>query len=82
MTEEKCPSIEDLHDAKGVFLRDEPRDLFYRIATELIDLAIFGNSKTRLIEYLKAEKTIRHPCYYGSFSLRLVACSVLPSPLF
>lgn len=44
MTVEKCPSIEDLHDAKGLFLRDEPRNLFYRIATELIDIAILGNS--------------------------------------
>ena len=49
MTVEKCPSIEDLHDAKGLFLRDEPRNLFYRIATELIDITILGN--TQLIIY-------------------------------
>lgn len=43
----QCPSIEDLQEAHKVFLEHEPRDLFYQVATELIELAI-NKEKTKV----------------------------------
>jgi len=45
MIEIKCPSSEELKKAKEVFRKNEPRDLFYRLAVELVDLAIKGKTK-------------------------------------
>ena len=41
----KCPSIKDLKKARKVFLKNEPRDLFYKVATELVELSIKEKTK-------------------------------------
>jgi hypothetical protein len=37
------PTLEELRKARQVFIEHEPRDLFYRVASELIKLAIEDN---------------------------------------
>jgi hypothetical protein len=64
MTTDKCPSIEDLQEARKVFLRNEPRDLFYRVATELIELAIEGKTKVPLSEALAILLQTWNRAYY------------------
>ncbi|MGO8951644.1 MAG: hypothetical protein ACLQUY_29120 [Ktedonobacterales bacterium] len=44
------PTIEELEAAHKIFEQNEPRDLFYRAATELVDLAIRGQTKLTLVE--------------------------------
>lgn len=48
----KCPSIKDLKRARKVFLENEPRDLFYKVATELVELSIKERTKVKLSEAL------------------------------
>jgi hypothetical protein len=43
-------TIQDIENAHKVFEDVEPRDLFYRAATELVDLAIHDKTKLRLSE--------------------------------
>jgi len=49
---DKCPSKKDLQKARNSFLKNEPRDLFYRVATELIELTIKRKTKISLSEAL------------------------------
>jgi len=47
-----APSIQDLEKAREAFLENEPRDLFYRVATELIRFSIEGKTQIALPEAL------------------------------
>lgn len=60
----QCPSIEDLKKAREVFLEHEPRDLFYRVATELIELAIKGETKVKLSDALAVLLQTWNRAYY------------------
>ena len=64
MSIDKCPSIEDLQEARKVFLSNEPRDLFYRVATELIELAIKEKTKVTLSEALAVLLQTWNRAYY------------------
>lgn len=44
------PTAEELRAARAEFKRVEPRALFYRAATELVDLAWKGQSSLSLAE--------------------------------
>jgi hypothetical protein len=44
------PQLDELLAAHAAFEANEPRDLFYRAATELVDLAIRGQTKLTLVE--------------------------------
>lgn len=46
------PSLSDLSAARAMFETREPRDLFYRAATELVDLAIHNKTKISVAEAL------------------------------
>lgn len=46
----EIPTIHDLDQSHKDFEILEPRDLFYRAATELVDLAISGKTKLSLAE--------------------------------
>lgn len=58
------PSIEDLNKARRLFEENEPRDLFYRIATELITLAIEGRTSISLSEALASLLLTWNKNYY------------------
>lgn len=61
---DKCPSIEDLQKARKRFLESEPRDLFYSVATELIESAIKRNTKFTLSEALAVLLRTWNGAYY------------------
>ena len=46
------PAIQEIEAARITFEEHEPRDLFYRAATELVDLAISGKTSLNLAEAL------------------------------
>ena len=46
------PTVEELKDARRRFREYEPRDLFYRVASELIDLALVGETRITVAEAL------------------------------
>ena len=46
------PTLDDLTSAREVFESNEPRDLFYRAATELVDLALRNATSLSLTESL------------------------------
>lgn len=46
------PSIQDLEEARRVFEEREPRDLFYRAATELVALSLEGKTALTVAEAL------------------------------
>lgn len=58
------PSLEDLQKAQRVFLKNEPRNLFYRVATELVDLAIQKRSTLTLTEALAVLLQTWNRAYY------------------
>ena len=60
----KCPSIKDLKKARKVFLKNEPRDLFYKVATELIELSIKEKTKVTLSEALAVLLQTWNRAYY------------------
>ena len=60
----KCPSIKDLKKARKVFLEKEPRDLFYKVATELIELSIKEKTKVKLSEALAVLLQTWNRAYY------------------
>ncbi len=60
----KCPSIKDLERARKVFLKNEPRDLFYKVATELIELSIKEKTKVTLSEALAVLLQTWNRAYY------------------
>jgi hypothetical protein len=52
LTNIPTPTLEDLEAARADYESREPRDLFYRAATELVDLAIRGATRLSLAEAL------------------------------
>jgi hypothetical protein len=58
------PTIRELEAAKKAFELNEPRDLFYRAATELVDQAIQGNSSLSLAEALAVLLQTWNSAYY------------------
>jgi hypothetical protein len=58
------PTIRELEAAKKAFEQNEPRDLFYRAATELVDQAIQGNSSLSLAEALAILLQTWNSAYY------------------
>ena len=58
------PTIRELEGAKKAFEQNEPRDLFYRAATELVDQAIQGNSSLSLAEALAILLQTWNSAYY------------------
>lgn len=47
-----APTIAEIEIARRVFVEREPRHLFYRVATELIDLSLRGATQVSLAEAL------------------------------
>lgn len=58
------PSPQDLADTRRAFEANEPRDLFYRAATELIALARQGSTKLSLAEALAVLLQTWNKSYY------------------
>lgn len=58
------PTIRELKAAKKAFEQYEPRDLFYRAATELVDKTIQGNSSLSLAEALAILLQTWNSAYY------------------
>lgn len=52
MTKLFVPTVQDIQKARQVFNKNEPRDIFYRAATELIDRAWHGDSSLNVSEAL------------------------------
>jgi len=48
----QTPTIQDIKAARQAFEANEPRDLFYRAATELVGLALGGNTSLSVAEAL------------------------------
>jgi hypothetical protein len=48
----EIPTVEQLEEARRRFQAYEPRDLFYRVASELIDLALAGQTHITVAEAL------------------------------
>ena len=48
----QAPSIQDIEAARQAFETNEPRDLFYRAATELVILALDGKTSLSVTEAL------------------------------
>lgn len=59
-----APSILDLENARKAFLENEPRDLFYRVATELIKLSIEEKTLINLPEALSVLLQTWNKSYY------------------
>lgn len=57
-------SIADLNRARELFLENEPRDLFYRVATELVERSISGESSLSLAESLAVLLQTWNSAYY------------------
>ncbi|MGB3346646.1 MAG: hypothetical protein WBA71_05305 [Candidatus Humimicrobiia bacterium] len=64
MTIDQCLLIKDLKRAHKIFLKNEPRDLFYKVATELIKLSIKGKTKVKLSEALAVLLQTWNRAYY------------------
>lgn len=48
----QTPTIQDIEAARQAFEANEPRDLFYRAATELVSLALEGRTSLSVAEAL------------------------------
>lgn len=58
------PTVEDLRQAHSIFLEVEPRDLFYRAATELVRLAFAGQTSLTAAEALAVLLQAWNRSYY------------------
>jgi len=58
------PSLRDIKKARKSFLENEPRDLFYRAATELVDLSMKGKGTLTLTEALAVLLQTWNRAYY------------------
>jgi len=58
------PTIEEIDKVCGIFQINEPRDLFYRAATELVDLAIRGTTSVSVAEALAILLQTWNRAYY------------------
>ncbi len=61
---EISPSAQDLQAARATFEANEPRDLFYRVATELIDLALRHATTLTVAEALAVLLQTWNSSYY------------------
>jgi len=64
MSNKKYSFIKDLKIAHKVFLDKEPRDLFYKVATELVELSINKKTKVKLSEALAVLLQTWNKAYY------------------
>lgn len=64
MAGERIPSMAELKEAHQRFLENEPRDLFYRVATELIKLALKGLTTLSLSEAVAVLLQTWNRAYY------------------
>ena len=60
----EIPTIQDLNQSHQDFETREPRDLFYKAATELVDLAIQGKTKLSLAEAIAVLLQTWNVSYY------------------
>jgi len=58
------PAIQEIEAARITFEEHEPSDLFYRAATELVDLAISGKTSLKLAEALAVLLITWNRSYY------------------
>jgi len=58
------PTIQEIEAAREAFESNEPRDLFYRVATELVDLAIRGKTSLSVAEALAVLLQTWNQAYY------------------
>lgn len=64
---EEAPSVKQLEEAHRLFLDNEPRDLFYRAATELVALALKGETNLSLSEAIAVLLQTWNKAYYQYF---------------
>jgi len=60
----QLPSLQKLAKARRIFEANEPRDLFYRAATELVDLALRGGTSLTVAEALAVLLQTWNRAYY------------------
>lgn len=58
------PTIREIEAAREAFETNEPRDLFYRAATELVDLAIHGETSLSVAEAIAVLLQTWNQAYY------------------
>ena len=58
------PTIQEIEAAREAFEGNEPRDLFYRAATELVDLAIHGKTSLSVAEAVAVLLQTWNQAYY------------------
>lgn len=58
------PTVAEIEAARRTFVEQEPRDLFYRVATELIDLSLRQLTKISLAEALAVLLQTWNKAYY------------------
>jgi hypothetical protein len=58
------PTIQDIQSARVAFEANEPRDLFFRVATGLVDLAIRGVTSLSVAEALAVLLQTWNAAYY------------------
>lgn len=58
------PTINEIKKARELFEANEPRDLFYRAATELVDLAMRGESELSVAEAIAVLLQTWNRAYY------------------
>lgn len=61
------PAIPEIEAAREAFQSNEPRDLFYRAATELVDLAIRGKTSLSVAEALAVLLQTWNQAYYQNY---------------
>lgn len=64
MSNAKYQFLKDIKKARKVFLENEPRDLFYKVATELVKLSINKKTKVELSEALAVLLQTWNKAYY------------------
>ena len=58
------PTTQELEEARGAFEINEPRDLFYRAATELVKLTLQGVTSLNVTEALAVLLQTRNKAFY------------------
>src|SRR5258708_4640682 len=58
------PTTQEIEAARTAYVTNEPRDLFYRVATELVDLAIQGRTLITVGEALAVLLQTWNKSYY------------------
>lgn len=64
LTDAVVPTLEELEVARADYESREPRDLFYRAATEFVDLAVCGSTSLSLAEALAVLLRTWNSAYY------------------